>query len=281
MQKNIAIVCNPTAENARALRIADEIAVHLKKTGVTFSLFTTYWPEVWDGFTDAWIVGGDGTVNYFINKYPDIQLPLAVFSGGTGNDLHWMIYTDTNTIEQVERCLHATPVLIDAGICNGRLFLNGVGIGFDGAIVKDLLGKKKMAGKASYLLSILKNIMLFYETDCTFEYNGKSFSQECFMISIANGKRYGGGFFVAPRASLTDGLLDLNIVGRIPAYKRIRYLPVIEKGDHLGLPFNQHHQVDSVIISTAKEWPAHIDGEFISGDRFEISVLPKKFSFVR
>lgn len=279
MNKSIALVCNPTFENARALQLADRLALLLKKRGIRFSLFTTYWPQVWDGFTDAWIVGGDGTVNYFINQYPEIKLPLAVFNGGTGNDFHWMLYDDLSTETQVEACLKGNYLMVDAGICNGRLFLNGVGIGFDGAIVKDLLGKKKMAGKASYLLSILKNILRFQETDATVNMDGKIFRQETFMVSVANGKRYGGGFYVAPQASLTDALLDVNIVSQIPALKRIRYLPVIEKGGHVGLPFVQYHHGKEVIIKTAREWPAHIDGEFISSDRFEIRVLSKKFLF--
>jgi diacylglycerol kinase (ATP) len=279
MVKNIALVCNPTVENARALLLADKIALLLRERSVTFSLFTTYWPKVWDDFTDAWIIGGDGTVNYFINEYPEIQLPLAVFNGGTGNDFHWMLYGDADTEQQIDRCLQENYIHADAGSCNGKLFLNGVGIGFDGAIVKDLLGKKKMAGKASYLLSILKNIMRFRETDATVNVDGEIFRQETFMISIANGKRYGGGFHVAPLASISDAMLDVNIVAKIPPLKRMRYLPVIEKGAHLELSFIKYRQGKEIIIETATEWPGHIDGEFISGKKFVISMLPKKFLF--
>jgi diacylglycerol kinase (ATP) len=279
MPKRIALVCNPTSENARALQLADKIAVLLKKKAVEFSLFTSYWPEVWDDFTNAWIIGGDGTVNYFINAYPEIALPLAVFNGGTGNDFHWMLYGDADTESQVDVCLQENFIHIDAGICNDQLFLNGVGIGFDGAIVKDLLGKKKLAGKASYLLSILKNIMRFRETDTTINVDGKISRQKTFMISVANGKRYGGGFHVAPQASLTDALLDVNIVSKIPPLKRIRYLPVIEKGEHIALPFISYQQGREIIIETSTEWPGHIDGEYISGQKFVISVLSKKFLF--
>jgi diacylglycerol kinase (ATP) len=279
MPKKIALVCNPTSENARALELTDKIAVLLRKKAVEFSLFTSYWPQVWDDFTHAWIIGGDGTLNYFINAYPEIALPLAVFNGGTGNDLHWMLYGEAGTEKQVDLCLRENYIRVDAGICNGKLFLNGVGIGFDGAIVRDLLGKKKMAGKASYLLSILKNIMRFRETNATVNVDGNIFSQETFMVSVANGKRYGGGFHVAPRASLTDSLLDVNIVSKIPPLKRIRYLPVIEKGEHLELPFIQYHQGKEVVIQTSTEWPGHIDGEYICGQKFVMSVLSKKFLF--
>jgi diacylglycerol kinase (ATP) len=279
MNRHIALVCNPTIENAKSLQMADEIAVYLKKLSINYSLFTTYWPQVWNDFTDAWIVGGDGTLNYFINENPDIKLPLAVFNAGTGNDFHWMLYDDTTVIQQVNRCLSENYIAVDAGLCNGKLFLNGVGIGFDGAIVKDLLGKKKIAGNASYLLSILKNIMLFHEKEATISFNDNIVKQPVFMVSVANGKRYGGGFLVAPRASLQDGLLDLNIVGKIDPVKRMRYLPVIEKGEHLDLGFIKYHQASSIIIETAVEWPAHIDGEFISANKFEISILSKKYFF--
>ena len=158
--KHIALVCNPSGGNEKALRITDSLAVLLAGMDIRQSVFTSYWPTVWNGFTEVWIIGGDGTVNWFINQYPDIQLPLSVFAGGTGNDLHWMLYGDLTLERQAELVLEGRPRNIDAGVCNGKLFINGVGIGFDGAIVKDLLGKKKLAGKASYLLSILKHIVV-------------------------------------------------------------------------------------------------------------------------
>jgi diacylglycerol kinase (ATP) len=279
-QKHIALVCNPTAENQKALHVADNIAILLRGMDIRHSIFTTYWPTVWDDFTEVWIIGGDGTVNWFINQYPGIQLPLSVFAGGTGNDLHWMLYGDLIPEKQAELILNGEPRKIDAGICNGKLFLNGVGIGFDGAIVKDLLGRKKLAGKSSYLLSILKNIVGYREKPCMLEMPGETISQDCFMISVANARRYGGGFHVAPRASLTDGLLDVSVVGTISPLNRMRYLPVIEKGEHLDLPFIQYRQTGKINISSELLLPAHRDGEYLSDKNFEIEVLPKRFSFI-
>ena len=102
------------------------------------------------------VVGGDGTLNYFINQYPQFALPLAIFRGGTGNDFHWLLYGDVTEAEQVDLVLSASPQPVDAGLCNHRLFINGVDIGFDGKVAKDLMGKQKRAGKASYMLTILK-----------------------------------------------------------------------------------------------------------------------------
>jgi diacylglycerol kinase family enzyme len=176
--------------------------------------------------------------------------------------------------------LQAQPQAIDGGKCNGRLFLNGVGIGFDGAIVKDLEGKKKVAGKATYLLSILKNIFTYKEKYCQLALDNETLAQDCFMISVANGSRYGGSFQVAPKASVKDALLDVMVVGRIAAASRIRYLPVIEKGEHIHLSFIQYRHSTHITIQSEKPLPAHIDGEFICTSFFQIECLPKRFSFL-
>lgn len=279
-EKNIALVCNPTRENEKALRIAGSIEILLSGMDISHKIFTSTWPEAFDDFTEIWIIGGDGTVNWFINHYSTLQLPLAVFCGGSGNDFHWMLYDNKNTEQQVEKILEATPQLVDAGVCNGQFFLNGVGIGFDGAIVHDLLGKKKLAGKASYLLSILKQIVGYRESACVLEMPDETIKDDCFMISVANGKRYGGGFHVAPKGSLNDALLDILIVGKISPIKRMKYLPVIEKGEHLNLDFIRYKQTNKITIRSSAKLHAHLDGEYMYSDVFEIEVLPKRFLFL-
>lgn len=278
--KNIALICNPTLYNTKALQLTDRISMLLKREGVKHSTFTVYWPEQWDGFTEVWVVGGDGTVNWLINRFPHLKLPLALFGGGSGNDLHWALYGDISVEHQVMQVLRGMPRSIDAGTCNGKLFLNGVGIGFDGAIVKALLGKRKLTGKASYLLAILKHIVGYHEKPCTLKMPAETLQDDYFMISITNGKRFGGGYMVTPIAIVDDGLLDVSIIGRITSLKRLRYLPVIEKGEHLALSFVQYRQVPQITITSPVVLPAHLDGEYMESDSFEISVLPGRFSIV-
>jgi YegS/Rv2252/BmrU family lipid kinase len=278
-EKHIALVCNPTRENARALEVADEVVHLLRNTGHKYALFTAYWPSQLDEFTDVWIIGGDGTLNYFINQFPDTRVPLSVFRGGSGNDFHHMLYGEIDVEQQVGKLLTSSIVEVDAGICNGQLFLVGVGIGFDGAVVNDLLGKRKLAGKASYLLSILKHIIGYIEKHCVIEMNGREVREDCFLISVANSRRYGGGFIVAPKASLTDAKLDVNIVSKIHPLKRMKFLPVVERGEHLSLSYVQYDQSDKIMIRTETKLHAHMDGEYIFDDLFDIRSLPKRFLF--
>jgi YegS/Rv2252/BmrU family lipid kinase len=279
-EKNIALVCNPTPGNEKALRVTNSIEVLLAGMDVRHKVFAKNWPETLDDFTEVWIVGGDGTLNYFVNQYAAIQLPLSIFEGGSGNDFHWCLYGNKTTEQQVEQVLQGTPQLVDAGLCNEKLFLNGVGIGFDGAIVHDLLGKKKLSGKASYLLSILKQVVGYHEKHCIIQMPEETISEECFMITVANGRRYGGGFLVTPKASITDEILDVMIIGKISSFKRMKYLPVIEKGEHLDLDFVKYRLTGKIEIRSSQQLHAHMDGEYFEADCFTIEILPKRFSFI-
>lgn len=203
---------------------------------------------------------------------------MAIFKGGTGNDFHWLLYRQVSIEEQVEIVLTARPQPVDAGLCNNRLFINGVGIGFDGKVVKDLAGKTK--GKGSYLLTILKNIFRFKAFLCTVRTEDFHWGKKCFMVSIANGQRYGGGFQVTPKSLVNDGLLDTNIVGQLHPFFRLRYLPVIEKGRHLHLPFNTYVKSSMVIVKALQEVPAHADGEPFAATEFAIECLPARFFFL-
>lgn len=279
LSMKIAILCNPTEEGRKSIAMGDAIITLLQQKGIDYAGFTTYWPEVWDDFTDIWIVGGDGTLNRFINLHPQIRLPLSLFPAGSGNDFHSMLYGALKLEEQVNRVLAVSPRPVDAGICNGQLFLNGIGIGFDGAIVKDLIGKKKIAGKASYHISILKNIVGYKERACEVTVDEETWSGAAFLISIANGKRYGGGFQVTPRALADDSLLDLNFVGNIHPLRRIQLLPVIERGQHLSLPMVKYRQGRRFVVQCNSELPAHADGEYLQAARFEVDCLPGRFLF--
>jgi YegS/Rv2252/BmrU family lipid kinase len=278
--KHIALVCNPTRENEKALRVTNSIEILLSGMDIPHKAFISKWPEDFNGFNEVWILGGDGTANWFVNHYSTIQLPLAIFPGGSGNDLHWMLYEDQTLEQQIEYVLQCPPQMIDAGVCNEKLFLNGVGIGFDGAIVYDLLGKKKLGGKASYLLSILKQIVGYHEKPCVLQMPNEMIKEDCFLISVANGKRYGGGFLVTPKASVSDEMFDVNIVGKVSPIKRIKYLSVIEKGEHLNLDFVKYRKADKVIIHSSSMLHAHMDGEYFKSDYFDIEILPKRFSFL-
>jgi len=276
--RNIALLINPLHQTA--LRAGNEIIQLLQQKQIEHTIYTTLWPTDWIDFTEAWIVGGDGTLNYFINHYPHFDLPMAVFKGGSGNDFHWMLYGDTTITDQLEHVLQATPRRVDAGFCNNHLFLNGIGIGFDGKVVQDLLGKQKWNDNLSYYKVVLKNIFFFKEFLCTVNSESFNWGKKCFMINIANGRRYGGGYTVNPEGLINDRMLDINLIGSINPLLRVRFMNAIEKGTHIKLPMVTYLKAGSIVIKTGGIVPAHADGEYFDASEFVIECLPARFSFL-
>ncbi len=278
--KNIAIVCNSLAGNGRAVAMAKRLASELHNKGVGHVLFIVDWPNDFTNFTDAWIVGGDGTINFFFNKYPGLRLPLVIFNGGTGNDVHAVLYKGKTFEEQLQVALTGNPKAIDAGKCNDRYFLNGVGIGFEGSVAKSLTGKrKKRAGKAAFMGTILRKVFFYTSKKYKVVANEYSIEGERLLISVMNGHRAGGGFHIAPSSAIDDGLLDVVIVDKLSPLLRLRWLPVIEKGKHLELPFIKHFRTKRLIITSEEPMDTHLDGEYYSAKRLEIELLPAKYLF--
>ena len=278
-KKNIAIVCNSLAGAGRAVMLAETIAQKLINKNIDHTIFKESWPDHFVSFTDIFIVGGDGTLNYFINQYPGIKLPLTIFNGGTGNDFHWLLYGNITMEEQLEIALSENQKPIDIGKCNDRYFINGVGIGFEGEVAKALTGKKKRAGKASFLITILKKIVTYHSKNYTLKSSEQNLSGKRLLVDISNGRRAGGGFYVAPEAKADDGLFDVVIVDALTPFQRLRYLPVIEKGKHLHLSFIHHFRTVGIIVESNEPIQYHLDGEYDEAKELEIEILPAALSF--
>lgn len=272
-EKNIAILCSPLAGAGKAMQLAKSLSTELHERKINQLLFDKEWPANFTAFTEAWIVGGDGTANYFINHYPSINIPVAIFKGGTGNDFHWLLYGEISFEEQLQFILSATPKPIDIGKCNEKYFLNGAGIGFEGLVVKSLYNKKKLPGKTSFYITILKKIFFYRSQYYRIDDGNNIYSGNKLMVSITNGRRAGGGFHISPEARADDGLLDVVLINKLHPVMRLKYLPVIEKGKHLKHSFVTCFTATHLVIKSNQLMHYHLDGEYYTATEIKIEIL--------
>ena len=275
----IAIVVNPRSGKGRAVKTGQWLDEKLTVQNISHVLFVDNWPKGFEGFTEVWIVGGDGSMNYFLNAYPNINIPLVIFKGGTGDDFAWKLYGDITLEEQFDLVLKAAPKPVDAISCNGKLYVNSLGIGFDGAVLQSMGTIRWMGGHLGYLWVVIRKIFSFREPLFSITSGHKNFRENFLLVIVNNSSRTGGGFMVAPEASVTDGFADMILCKPLSLFKRLFYLPVIEKGKHLQLPFIDFSRQQEVRIECDKELLAQMDGELIKGSVFEIKVLPAKLKF--
>jgi YegS/Rv2252/BmrU family lipid kinase len=275
----ILLLINPLANKKVIAKTVAQITTALNERKIVFESFTESWPAEINIYKEVWLIGGDGTLNYFLNFYKSIEIPIVIFKGGTGNDFATRLYGKVSVREQINKVLAAEPKYVDAAECNGRKFINGVGLGFDGEVLRSINAIRLLGGHLGYLWMVIRKIFSFKEGFYQIQYNDDDLSGKYLLVMITNSSSTGGGFMVSPEAQIDDGKLNMVLCKPLPVLKRLKYLPVIEKGKHLNKDFIVHKTITNIKIECEKETLAQIDGELIRAKTFDIKVLPGRYLF--
>lgn len=274
LKQTIAVLVNPLGNKKRTGQIVAGIVQGLSQREIPFVIFDVTWPAAIEQYQEVWIVGGDGTLNYFLNFYKNPIVPIVIFKGGTGNDFSTKLYGKSTVQQQVESVLAAGIRRVDAAECNGQKFINGVGIGFDGEVLRSIRSIRSLGGHLGYLSIVLRKIFSFKEFRFRIQYGDDTLDDKFLLVMVTNSTTTGGGFMVSPEAKIDDGKLNMVLCKPLPVLKRLLNLPKIEKGKHLSKVFIVHQEISSIRIACEKETPAQIDGELIHEKIFEIKILP-------
>ncbi|HLF33419.1 MAG TPA: diacylglycerol kinase family protein [Cyclobacteriaceae bacterium] len=226
-------------------------------------------------FTDILVVGGDGTINESLNGIDGKTVTVSFISTGTGNDIARSHVGKLRLDKQIGSALNGSIYKVDTGKCNGRVFMNGVGIGFDGKVVEDMMIKgKRFNNSLAYLHTVTRLLSGYVESELNIIIDGNRIQRTVFLMTIAKGKYFGGGFLVNPFAKPDDGQLDICIINKIPVKKRFLYLPTMKSGGHKSLKEVEFYKCRECIIEPNDQMVAHIDGEFAGSPPFHIKVCP-------
>lgn len=288
-QKKILFVVNPisggkkkTAFNKQVLEVLD-----LKKFNPTFQQTTK--PNhayelglkaIEEKYDAVVAVGGDGTINELGSALVGSNIPLGIIPEGSGNGLALYLGIPMNETAAIRRLNRFETVTVDCGAVNEKPFFNIAGLGFD-ASVSDRFANDSIRGPIGYLRSAINVLSKYKPCKYKLTIDGETYEREAFMISVANSPQYGNNAYIAPNASVNDGILDVCIVHKFPLY----ILPMMVF--HL---FNRSaDQSDYVEIIRGKQikierevdGPVHVDGEPITlkGD-LNIEVRPSALEII-
>ena len=156
-------------------------------------------------------VGGDGTVNEVAKAIVHSDTALGILPCGSGNGLarHLMLPLDIQKAVEVIN-MHTVHDL-DYGLINNIPFFCTCGMGFD-AFISMKFAEAGKRGPVTYLENILREGLKYKpETYEIIDENGTSI-RRAFLISCANASQYGNNAYIAPQASMSDGLLDITIM---------------------------------------------------------------------
>lgn len=170
-----------------------------------------------DGTDVVVAVGGDGTINEIAAALNGTETVLGIIPEGSGNGLALYLGIPLNERAAIRRLNRVDYMTIDSGSINGLPFFNMAGIGFD-ASVSDRFANDNIRGPIGYMKAVLSEISTYKPKRYLLNIDGHEIEREAFMISVANSPQYGNNAYVAPQASVTDGILDVCIIHKFPLY---------------------------------------------------------------
>ncbi len=298
------IIANPVSGRGRGRKAIPTIETELRALSLDFDLVRTERPwhaaelarqAAKDGCDVVVAAGGDGTVNEVLNGLMGAdnggkRPALGILGIGTGNDLALSAGIPTDLGAACRALAASRRRVIDIGLMQGcgspaeRYFGNCVGIGFDAA--GGILAEKIAwaGGFLAYLIAALQNIFLYYKAPTLeIQFDDETITMPSLLVSIMNGQRIGGGFWVAPESQLDDGLLDLCIAEEVSRPRMLTLLPHFIKGTQAAQPEIRMARARKVIVNALKgSMPVQIDGEIVCAEGKELSVeiLPGQLEII-
>ncbi len=296
------VILNPVAGRGYSAKAEPEIRKHLESLKLDYDLVQTR--EKWhaaelakqakrDKFDVVVAVGGDGTTNEVINGLLAASDEkevgtLGLIATGSGSDFMHNVGIPAH-IEQACRLLaQGRTRIVDIGKLaldsgNARYFDNQLGIGFDGVVTVEAKKFKRLRGMALYLPVVLKTVFVTNKaTRVTIDYDGQQLKLPTLQISIVNGSREGGGFYMSPEAKIDDGLFDICVVREVSKLAMLGLIPHFMKGTHVSQEPVQVLHAKKVTVSSEDNLIAHFDGELLctAGHRIECEIVPQRLKVI-
>lgn len=213
-----------------------------------------------------YVVGGDGTITRTLEGIVGTKNKLAIIPAGSGNDTY-------RTIKNLPK----GNTSIDLAKINQTYFINVACTGIDAEVANnvDILKTIKIPSSQIYNASIIYTFVKYKTKRVKIRTNIKNIDEKYTILSICNGEYYGGGFNIAPKAELTDGLLDIYYVEKMSKIRMIPLILKLKKGQHEGKRKIHKFRTNHIEIDFEKDITFNVDGEKLTNNQFIIDVLPK------
>lgn len=221
--KNIAFIVNPIsgtkAKNrvAKLIRelldtrqfaptvVATEYAGHATQLAQHFAM-EDYYAVV--------AVGGDGTVNEVASGLIGTNTALGIIPNGSGNGFARHLDISTRMNRAIEMLNSSEVINVDYGLVNDIPFFSTFGVGFDAVVAHDFADSSR--GLKGYVQSIFKDLFQYKPETYHLEGEGIDLTTTAFLINFANAGQWGYDAYIAPKASVQDGWLDVAVVTEFP-----------------------------------------------------------------
>lgn len=220
--------------------------------------------------------GGDGLVGAVADAVRNTDGVLAVLPGGRGNDFARVLGIPLEPVAACAVLATGVELALDLGEVAGRTFVAVASCGFDSECNRIANETRFVRGTLVYVYSALRGLAGWRPARFSLELDGEA--PEPFVgysVVIANSKAYGGGMYIAPDASLDDGLLDVLTIADMPKFRFLRLLPTVFKGRHVQAPEVSVRRARELRVSADRPFTLYADGDPIAELPVTVRALPR------
>lgn len=267
--KKIFLIINRYAGNKEGARALEIVVPYLKKKECLVEYSFTNHPKhatelaakaVSDGFNLVVAVGGDGTVNEVAQGLYGKGTKMGIIPMGSGNGLARELGISMDMHKSARALIKGKNLKVDVCRLNNQRFLCTSGIGFD-AMIADKMSKAVSRGFLKYVQLVIQESIFFKSVNVRMKIDGVLIEESIFLITFANASQFGNNAFIAPEASMTDGLIDVVIVRKfakiwMPVFAVALFTKLLPK-----LPFVDCYKAKQIDIELADTPYYHFDGE--------------------
>lgn len=277
MNRNILYIINPISGTRKKAGLQKLIEEQTTKAGIPFQIFPSVASDNYDHLrpiiskqkiTDIVIAGGDGTVSQVVGSLKNTGINFGILPFGSGNGLALAAGIPTNTKKALQLIFTGESKPIDGFYVNDSFSCMLSGLGFDAQVAHDF-ARQLRRGFFTYLVKTVQNFLKGKTYSFKLQIADIELETRAYFISIANGNQFGNHLTIAPKASLSDGLLDIivlpeqnrfsfayNILKQITGFNKLQEnIPTLKNKNIL------YFQTNQLTIINIHKAPLHIDGD--------------------
>ena len=219
-KKKIVFVVNPKSGSHGKKAILKWIEERIDRSVFDYTIVNTQYaghatqlaaPAAKEGVVIVVAVGGDCTVNEIARSLRHTDTALAIIPCGSGNGLARHLHIPMDAKGAIDVINKNYRVCIDYGLINNIPFFCTCGVGFD-AFVSLKFADSGKRGLLTYLENTLYESLTYQPETYEIENEEGTVKYEAFLIACGNASQWGNNAYIAPQASLTDGLMDVTIM---------------------------------------------------------------------
>lgn len=220
-KRKLLFIVNPISGGTKKKIVLDAIESNIDSAKYDWEIsYTSYkghakelsLKAVEDKYDVVAAIGGDGTVNEIASTLINTDTALAIIPCGSGNGLARHLHIPLQYTKAVELINRFDVKAIDYGTINERPFFCTCGMGFD-AYISAKFDKSLKRGALTYVENAVREVINYKpETYTLINEDGTEMTYKAFCVTFANASQYGNNVYIAPKASMEDGLIDVTVI---------------------------------------------------------------------